>query len=542
MDFNKKSLKEFNRLISKRKDVNLEKLFENDNYLVQTLKRTKRVLFENPAEDLESNLTEALDIINKNITLFKDPEIKEYHTENNIFKKYYTDSLKDSEKSNSLSFNDLIKHYLKNGYKIPNFDFQHNLFKVNPLIEENSNKMTNYFITQHKKKLTQKDILLLKSILYLNKLNKLIFCKQNQKRASLVNPLSRVQIKLKNIEEKEEIGKLKEEIELIQKLITQMVLEEKAKNQFNYGYRKSHQFIPSFNKINSLQEHPILQRITKIKENKTGREKKLNIEENDISDIASKKNVITESNKSNIKPFRDYIESKSHHKSSKNNIINRNNDNQSLPGIYKRFNFSNKNVIKNLNFGLRTETNLNFKKKLSQKTESSSKKNDKIKNKTRDKIEQPLFLRTQVKDKKYNKYYSPNKKRNFESRNKSGNIYTHNFANKTEFFDYTYQRLKRGNFEDINKLVKKYLNEVEKKSNEEADMILNKYDYKNFKVNLKELEIDIQKKEIDRKTEKIYLNNFISKRVAKKLESMRKKEEQISRLNKIITAIGNHSE
>ena len=282
MDFNKKSLKEFNRLISKRKDVNLEKLFENDNYLVQTLKRTKRVLFENPAQDLESNLTEALDIINKNITLFKDPEIKEYHTENNIFKKYYTDTLKDSEKSNSLSFNDLIKHYLKNGYKIPNFDFQHNLFKVNPL-------MTNYFITQHKKKLTQKDILLLKSILYLNKLNKLIFCKQNQKRASLVNPLSRVQIKLKNIEEKEEIGKLKEEIELIQKLITQMVLEEKAKNQFNYGYRKSHQFIPSFNKINSLQEHPILQRITKIKENKTGREKKLNIEENDISDIASKK-------------------------------------------------------------------------------------------------------------------------------------------------------------------------------------------------------------------------------------------------------------
>ena len=151
MDFNKKSLKEFNSMISKRKDVNLEKLFENDNYLVQTLKRTKIVLFENPAVDLESNLTEALDIINKNITLFKDPEIKEYHTENNIFKKYYTDTLKDSEKSNSLSFNDLIKHYLKNGYKIPNFDFQHNLFKVNPLIEENSNKMTNYFITQHKK-------------------------------------------------------------------------------------------------------------------------------------------------------------------------------------------------------------------------------------------------------------------------------------------------------------------------------------------------------------------------------------------------------
>ena len=69
-----------------------------------------------------------------------------------------------------------------------------------------------------------------------------------------------------------------------------------------------------------------------------------------------------------------------------------------------------------------------------------------------------------------------------------------------------------------------------------------KYDYKNFKVNLKELEYDIQKKEIDKKTEKIYLNNFISKRVLKPLENMRKEEDQISRLNKIITAIGNHSE
>lgn len=91
---------------------------------------------------------------------------------------------------------------------------------------------------------------------------------------------------------------------------------------FNYGYRKSHQFIPSFNKINSLQEHPKLQRIARLKENKTGREKKLNMEENDISDIASKKNVITECNKRNIKPFRDYIESKSHYKSSKKYIIN----------------------------------------------------------------------------------------------------------------------------------------------------------------------------------------------------------------------------
>ena len=78
MDLNKKSLKEFNKILSKKKkDINLEKLFENDNYLVQTLKRTKRVLLENPAEHLETNLDNALQTINKNITLLNDPEIKE---------------------------------------------------------------------------------------------------------------------------------------------------------------------------------------------------------------------------------------------------------------------------------------------------------------------------------------------------------------------------------------------------------------------------------------------------------------------------------
>ena len=56
MDLIKKPQKHSNNRISRRKNINLEKLFENDNYLIQTLKRTKRVLLENPAEDLELNL------------------------------------------------------------------------------------------------------------------------------------------------------------------------------------------------------------------------------------------------------------------------------------------------------------------------------------------------------------------------------------------------------------------------------------------------------------------------------------------------------
>ena len=345
---------------------------------------------------------------------------------------------------------------------------------------------------------------------------------------------------MKKTEEKGEIGKLKESIEFIQRLINQMNLEEKnKKNTLNYEYRKSHQFLSSFKKLNSFKEHPSLQRNVGFKENKTNREFKPKFEENDsnFSDI----NIAGEHGKNDKQPFRDYIETQRSNKSTKNSIIKRNKRDSFLPRIYTKYNFSNKNIIPILPISLKTDINFKNRKKFSHKTKFNDK--NKSKDNIKDRDEQPLFARTQVKDKKLNKYYLSYKKRNFESRNKShNNIYQNTFSNKTEFFDFTYRRLKRGNFEGINKLVKKYLNEVEQKTDEEIDMILQKYDYKNFKVNLKELEIYMRKKEIDRKTEKLYLNNFISKRVAKPLETMRKKEEQISRLNKIITAVGNHTE
>ena len=150
----------------------------------------------------------------------------------------------------------------------------------------------------------------------------------------------------------------------------------------------------------------------------------------------------------------------------------------------------------------------------------------------------PLFIRTQTNETNQKIHHCSQKKFYFELNN---NIY-HNsspFLNKNDFFNYIYKRLKKGNFEDIEMYIKKYLNEIECKNNEEANDIITKYDYKNLRNNLRELEKYIKETEVDRKTEKIYLNNFISKRVANSLESMRKKENQIFKFNKIITTIGN---
>ena len=149
----------------------------------------------------------------------------------------------------------------------------------------------------------------------------------------------------------------------------------------------------------------------------------------------------------------------------------------------------------------------------------------------------PLFIRTQTVEKKDNEKGLNKKRSNLE---KSRNFFnTSLFTNKTEFFNFAYKRLKKGNFEDIDKYVKKYLNEVECKTNEEIYNTISRYDYKNFQNNKNEIETFIKKSDLERITEKIYLNSFISRRVANSLKNMREKESQISKFNKIITTIGN---
>ena len=39
------------------------------------------------------------------------------------------------------TFNELIKIYKKRGYKIPDLSVKHNIFKIEPLLEENESKI-----------------------------------------------------------------------------------------------------------------------------------------------------------------------------------------------------------------------------------------------------------------------------------------------------------------------------------------------------------------------------------------------------------------
>ena len=153
------SLREFNKKLKKNSKLNLEKIYQNDNYLIQTLKRTKRITNENPVLKVENNLEKVLKKIYKEIKLLKDPTIEKINSENTKFKSDYDILLKNFQNTTSKTFYNLINLYRDRGYKIPNLNSDHNIFKVIPLIEENTNKIIHYFLNQKSVK-TKKEILL----------------------------------------------------------------------------------------------------------------------------------------------------------------------------------------------------------------------------------------------------------------------------------------------------------------------------------------------------------------------------------------------
>ena len=541
MEVGNLSIKEYNRkLLKNRKRINLEKKYETDNYLIKTIRRTKKTISDLSSKELENNLKYVLKKIYREGKLLNDPTIKAITKENNSFKSEYTKLMEKFQNSTLITFHDLISLYKNKGYKIPNLNSEHNLFRVNPLIEENTNKISYYFLTQQNVT-TKKDVLLSKSLLFLLKLNELIGKNNNNnetkkiRRKSVQNKSTMISKKINPNEQKEN---LKKSIRRIKNLINDYIKNERKESQESNIYNS---------KINNLSANTNSQKLAKTSKildynNLTSRNvtnKNLNIlslternnNYNDSLRFSEQNNYLKNDNtpKSNIlnksKEAKSYVQFKKI-----SELVNKKNENNSVKsfknysdkknykneGIYNNnFTDRNKGIRRNLNLKMFSQT-MNFKKlcRLEKRTQKNL----------------PLFIRTQTIEKNSNKCY------NIEPRNRNY-LYSPSFTNKTEFFNFANNRLKRGKFDDIDVYVKKYLNEVECRSNDETNFIISKYNYKNLKNNLDEIEKYIQKSELDRKTERIYLNNFISRRIGNSLKSMKEKENQISRLNKIASTL-----
>ena len=541
MEVGNLSIKEYNRkLLKNRKRINLEKKYETDNYLIKTIRRTKKTISDLSSKELENNLKYVLKKIYREGKLLNDPTIKAITKENNSFKSEYTKLMEKFQNSTLITFHDLISLYKNKGYKIPNLNSEHNLFRVNPLIEENTNKISYYFLTQQNVT-TKKDVLLSKSLLFLLKLNELIGKNNNNnetkkiRRKSVQNKSTMISKKINPNEQKEN---LKKSIRRIKNLINDYLKIERKESQESNIYNS---------KINNLSANTNSQKLAKTSKildynNLTSRNvtnNNLNIlslternnNYNDSLRFSEQNNYLKNDNtpKSNIlnksKEAKSYVQFKKI-----NELVNKKNENNSVKsfknysdkknykneGIYSNnFTDRNKGIRRNLNLKMFSQT-MNFKKlcRLEKRTQKNL----------------PLFIRTQTIEKNSNKCY------NIEPRNRNY-LYSPSFTNKTEFFNFANNRLKKGKFDDIDVYVKKYLNEVESRTNVETNYIISKYNYKNLKNNLDEIEKYIQKSELDRKTERIYLNNFISRRIGNSLKSMKEKENQISRLNKIASTL-----
>ena len=148
-----------------------------------------------------------------------------------------------------------------------------------------------------------------------------------------------------------------------------------------------------------------------------------------------------------------------------------------------------------------------------------------------------IYVKTQPEEyKKSNKNSNPYSLKGLTKNQKI--IYKRNSDNKpsNDYLNKMYKRLQKGNYSNIEGLIRKYLKDIKHLEQEKEEMIISHYNYKNLKTNLTELNTKISLDDLGRKTERIYLNNQIIKRVLPLLRTMKDKEINIDRFEKIVSS------
>lgn len=168
---NKILMRSYKDIKNTYKHIDIEKEYKGNNYLYQTLKRTTKMKHNNKILNYQYDLKNVLSIMYKKLLFLDSPKVKIKKEENEDFKKDYKSMSESFQKSIQVIFKDLIRKYSDRGYKVPNLSFQHNLFKINALIEENNDKLELALKEDNKNKKPMKAN---KTISYLRKLKYLL--------------------------------------------------------------------------------------------------------------------------------------------------------------------------------------------------------------------------------------------------------------------------------------------------------------------------------------------------------------------------------
>ena len=124
-----------------RMNVNIENVYENDYKLMKIISQTKEMRHNNHSlTERKNNLKDLMEKINDEYEINNDEIGKNLHLSNETFhNEYKLFNKRKTKKDTKIIFKDLVKLYKSRGYRIPNFSInEHNLFKLNPLLEENT--------------------------------------------------------------------------------------------------------------------------------------------------------------------------------------------------------------------------------------------------------------------------------------------------------------------------------------------------------------------------------------------------------------------
>ena len=574
-------LKQYNNYIKPNKSthINIEKEFENDNYLIQTLKRTTKFQNDEKLPKYENSLQDLLNHINKTIKFRNNPKIKIIHEENDEFLKPYKYLSETFEAQTEQVLKDLIIKYTQRGYRIPKFSYKNNIFKINALIEENSEKLRLMLIEDLKNK---ENVIGPKTMMYLNKLNYLIkiLITKDQK---LVKKYSKLLNKKEGYIKKESVEQLKKDIEKLINLTKGLKLNKIG----NQTAKRKSSYLTKMPQLNSFKisnsKNSSKDDLTPNKNNNTNNniiltEEKISTkkERNHVSFLSMRISKFGIQTNKLLNSIKDKNKMLSFEKKENNNTENNNEKNiflkKSKPLINlkmksfltkdkneriktanqrekgkekKFFSYTRKNTISSDIGKYLNQANNNKKNYQSEKNnyflglkKSSGKIKQKLSNKS---------LGYSFDSSKYKGYFS--KKQSKEIKNISRNIEFQSELKKirnelsekieerkSNFLWNAYRKIRKGKYESVENIMHQYLKEIKELNSKDENTIMDYYNYKNLKNNLLELNMKVNEDGTRKKVEKIYSNIHILKRITPTLNNMKEKENNLDRLEKIFSS------
>ena len=501
MSFGPKTQREI--LHSKR--VNLKEAYKSDLYLQKLLLDADHSYKRNkPVRINRKKIIKILTIMKKDILFERDPTISRLKNENNTFKDKYRDLKKKNNYVPEPNFNNLKDEYKKIGYKIPNISPEkNNLFKINPLIEQNNTNLINglrlNFIEKGNINIA------FKSMNYLNRLYNItekLLEKLKKKKKGIMkhdsftfrnNIVNNVSFNFDKSKDEELLTSIKNLLKLIK------IEVEKFNKKHNKSFSSN-----QLNKIEKIEQKPNFKTTSKIKKfNLKKSEQSIKIEKNSYFKGFSKKNKISNYSINKTSKIKNLIKTLSFDEDDDDNL---------------------KLNLKKCNFSQIQKTNKIPKLKTNNLIFETSKKSRNSQN----------FFNSQKNDTNYTI--------NSSAFNTNSNFYTTFSINKNTiileninkkfFLENIYNDLNEGEYQNVEKKLIKYLKYLKNLDEETIKALINKYDQKNIIINLKELKEISNKKRLKDKIEKLYINNHEINRIKDSLNKMKENEVTISNFDK----------